>query len=917
MAVSKFMPLRRKSFPSGLGAPTRLDGPGATGGWAKWTIPLLIVLWPAVAMAAGGGTGTANPVHRTMMFVTQMGIIIFAAKMGNILFEKIKLPGVLGELCAGIVIGPFAIGRLGFYGFPKGLFPLPPLGEFPISPELYAISAVAAVVLLFNVGVETNLRMLLRYSFAGGLVGLGGVLFSFLLGDATVILFSKALFGRQLGFMDGPCLFAGVVTTATSVGITARILSEKHRLDSPEGVTILSAAVIDDVLGIIMLAIVSSIVAATRATGAIDWGHTGMVAVRVVGVWLAATVMGLVAARKISFLLKWFGERTSIAIMALGLALIVGGLFEQAGLAMIIGAYVTGLSLSRADISFVIREKLSSVYALLVPAFFCITGMLIDLGSLVSPAILLFGLAYTVTALVAKVVGCGLPALLADFNLRGAARIGFGMAPRCEVALIIAGIGLSTELLSPEIFAGVIIMVLVNTVVAPPALVFLFRSSAPGTRKAPAVERAGTKVSFEFPSFEMAEFFVGKVTGVFESEGFFVHKLGHDSQLYQLRKDESIIDLRLAGTVLTFVCRQADVPLVNTAMYEALAVFEHTIAGMKRPLDTKTISERVQDAGPLSPMTLVMKEYLTPELIKPRLKGTTKGEIIDEMIGMLARRKLVKDAAAALKAVWAREESMSTGLQYGVAIPHGKTDVVDRLVCAVGVKPDGVDFDSVDGEPSRIFILTLSPESKPAPHIQFMSTVSQILNSEGRKRILAARNANDIYTIFTSRPRPSPAAPAKPMPDRFGLSYYIKPELVEPDLKGAGKAEIIHELLALLDKSGLVRDVDVAAKAVLDREAQMSTGMGEGIAIPHGRTDAVDNLVCAIGVKREGVDFGSADAKPSTIFILVLTPQAGADPYLQFVASVMNVLHDDGRKRVLAARTKEELYQALTQAAVG
>src|SRR5690606_235538 len=132
------------------------------------------------------------------------------------------------------------------------------------------------------------------------------------------------------------------------------------------------------------------------------------------------------------------------------------------------GAYVMGLSLSQSDISHMVREKLSTVYALLVPVFFCVTGMQVNLMALTDWRVLVFGLVYAFMAMLAKLLGCGLPSMLAGFNLRGAARIGFGMAPRCEVALIIAGVSLARGFLSPEILAAVIIMVIINTVIAPP-----------------------------------------------------------------------------------------------------------------------------------------------------------------------------------------------------------------------------------------------------------------------------------------------------------------------------------------------------------------------------------------------------------------------------------------------------------------
>ena len=150
-----------------------------------------------------------------MLLAIQLGLILFAAKMGNILFKRIKLPGMLGELAAGMLIGPYCLGGFGFSGFGQGLFPR--LGEFTISPELYGFSAVAAVVLLFMVGLETDFRVLLRYSLAGGLVGLGGIVFALLLGAGVVVLFSEVLFNEPLGFMSGTCIFMGVVCTATSV----------------------------------------------------------------------------------------------------------------------------------------------------------------------------------------------------------------------------------------------------------------------------------------------------------------------------------------------------------------------------------------------------------------------------------------------------------------------------------------------------------------------------------------------------------------------------------------------------------------------------------------------------------------------------------------------------------------------------
>ncbi len=889
----------------------------------RWTLTALLAIGPAVAMgAATGSAGVDTPpeadmLHRMMVLAMQLGLILFAAKLVNILFQKIGLPGPLGELAAGVVIGPFALGSIPLVGFEHGLFHNPVYTGIAVTPELYGFASIAAIVLLFNVGLETNLKLLLRYAVVGGVVGLGGMLVSLALGAGCVVLFSDMLFGKQVSLLAPQCLFLGAITTATSVGITARILSDKKKLDCPESVTILSAAVIDDVLGIILLAIVMSLVTASKARvgGAVDWGRIGIVAVKALGVWLAATTAGLVAARRISSVLKWFGDRTAIAVLALGLALLVAGLFEEAGLAMIIGAYVMGLSLSKADISHVIQEKLHPIYILLVPVFFCVTGMQIDLGALGSPPVLLFGAVYAVAALASKVIGCGLPALLTSFNLRGAGRIGFGMAPRCEVALIIAGVGLSVKLsdgeplLNSQLFAAVIIMVVVNTVVAPPALMALFRSDKAGTRKAVPTDQTEVQSDFELPSPEMAEFFVGHLQGVFEAEGFFFHLINQRQRLYELRKDRTLISLQIDESALRFSCIPSEASLVNAAMYEALAHLERAIRGLKQPLDAQSIQKRLQDGNSSAEQVFRLGDYLTPALVEPRLRGNSKSEVLDELLDILVRNGAVDDREAARKAILTREESLSTGLQYGVAIPHGRTSAVKKLVCAVGIKPDGIDFAAMDGQPSRIFVLTLSPDDRPAPHVQFMSTVSQVLTDQGRQRMLGCTTSEEIWAVF-SGPRAA-AKPTRRKSGRFELADYLRAELCLPDLQGATKGEVIAELLAALADGGHVRDVETASRVVLEREGQSSTGMEKGLAVPHGRTDAVDRLVCAVGVKPGGIDFGAMDGRPSSIFVLVLTPVAGADPYLQFVASLIAALDEDGRRRVLAARTPEQLRAAL------
>lgn len=687
-----------------------------------------------------------------MLLVMQLGTILFAAKLGGLLFTRLKLPGVLGELLSGMVVGPFALGGLALPGFPEGLFPLMADGG-AVSPALYAFGAVAAVVLLLDVGLETDLKLLLRYAAAGGLVGLGGILVSFAGGVAATALLAGPLLGLELGFMHPVSLFMGVVSTATSVGITARILSERGKLDSPEGVTILSAAVVDDVIGIILLAVVLGMVSATSGGEAVNWGRVGWIAVKAFGVWLFSTLIGVAGSRRISWCLKLLRDPMAMAVLALGLALLMAGLFEQAGLAMIIGAYVTGLSLSQTDIRHVLREQLHPISLLLVPVFFSITGMMIDLRTLLSGPVLQFGFFFTLVAFVSKLLGCGLPALLANFNGRGALRIGLGMVPRGEVGLIVAGIGTRVALmpgggaLPGTLFASVVLMVMTSTLLGPPLLSLALRSPLRGSRRTEAESENRQQIVVQMSSEEMTAFFLQKLEQVFEDEGYFWHRLDRELMLYQMRKNASVLDLQVEDCNLIFRCDPGDSGVVRGMLLEAGASLEQALRRLQRPFDAKALGHdwlsSTDSVG--TPSKYKLSQFFTEARILPELQGRSKAEVIDELLAVLVAQGDLTDVAAARTAVWEREAKMSTALEEGVAIPHGKTDAVSRLVCAMGICREGIDAAALDGKPARFFVLTLSPKSKPTPHVQFMAAVSQFLNETGRAFLSEPRTRGEIF----------------------------------------------------------------------------------------------------------------------------------------------------------------------------
>lgn len=726
----------------------------------------LFAVLPLTALASSGSEGGAPGLTQRMMhLVIQIGVILFAARIGNMAFNKLRLPGVLGELCVGILIGPSLLGGVAIPWLPsfeRGVFYVPELirvAGSSVSPELYGFCAIASVVLLFLVGIETDLKLFTRYAVAGTMVGLGGVLFSFLAGDLLGMWLLPLVKPGQYGFFDPGCIFLGVMSTATSVSITARILSERKKLDTPEGATILSGAVLDDVLGIVLLAIGIGVVASAGVAGGravIDWGGIAMIALKAIGIWLGATVFGVLAAHRIGAGLKTLGGHNEIAVMALGLAMIVAGLFEEAHLAMIVGAYVMGLSLSRTDINHVVRESLQPIFAFLVPLFFTVMGMMVNVRQFMNPKILLFGVLYTIVAVAAKLVGCGVPALFCGFNLRGALRIGLGMVPRGEVALIIAGIGLASGSLTSEVFGVAVFMTLFTTLLPPPLLVRAFRSLQSGLRD-PSREAAHLPpMIYSFPTPQMGQLMLSHLLDALRREGFFVHALDHGNGIYQVRKAAMVIGITLENRCISFEIDAPEVVFVQTAMREVVAEMEETLSALRHPIDTAGFLQQESMKGGKRPQDAGAKiaKYLKPDAVKIALNAETKEGVIAELIDLLVAAGHVTDRQAALSAVIQREQAMSTGLQEGIACPHGRTSAVRDLACAVGVKAEGMDFESADGKPSHIFTLVLCSKEATAPYLEFMACLHDVLDEQGRQAVLAATSDRELYHALIAKRDP-------------------------------------------------------------------------------------------------------------------------------------------------------------------
>ncbi len=709
--------------------------------------PLLLLLAvPFAALASSGGEDVPAIMSR---LVLQLGIIVLAARIAGLLVQKFSVPSVLIELGIGIIIGPHLLGATPLPGFSHGIFPLASPTGIPVSNELYAIATIASIIMLFSAGLETDLALLLRFSLTGLAVGTGGVIVSFCFAALVVMHFF------HLQISDPKVLFMAVMCVSTSLGIVARILSEKRKMDSPEGVTILASAVIDDMLGIVALTVVTGILASSGgAAVASELGGSAnpvLTVGKAIAVWLAFTALGIVFAGHLARAMKRFKSITYISIVALGLALILAGIFQMAGLAMIIGAYVVGLSLSKTDLTDTVRDALEVINSFFVPVFFVVMGMLVDIHAVMSKEVLTFGAVLSLAMIASKVIGCGLPTLFFNFNRLGALRIGMGMVPRGEVSFIIAGIGLSSGVLDAGKFGAGVLMVLACAVVSPPIVSMLFGSPKKGVKKDLYV-RQTVSTPISVPTHELTDLLELRVVQAFRSEGFFIHSISLDNQsVYHLRKNAIHITLHTGYTGLEFESDKKDVLLVKAITYETLLHINDAVTGVKDLIKPEKMLEGLTDTDSQWRADSKFKEALSQYCIIPSLKAGSKREVVEKLVGMLHEHGLIKKGTddEAISAVMEREASMSTGMQHGVAMPHARTDAVENITLAVGLSRDGINFDSLDGEPSKIFVLILSPASTESPHIQFLANISALLNSEERRtELLACNGQTEIYKFF-------------------------------------------------------------------------------------------------------------------------------------------------------------------------
>jgi Kef-type K+ transport system membrane component KefB len=382
--------------------------------------------------------------HTADPFLFQLFFIFVWAKLFGEVFERLHVPAVLGEILAGVIVGPYGAALV-----------VP-------SDAIYAVAQIGAIFLLFTVGLETQPKDLLRVGRTSLYVALAGIAVPFILG-----------FGYMILRRDSPheAVFVAAAMVATSVGITARVLGDMHVLQSLAARIIMGAAVFDDILGMILLAVVVGLVSTTGMA----WAQLIITAIEAVGF---ALVMLFYAPRIVKRMEPGL-ERMSThdAPLVIALAICIGLSYGavKIGMAAIIGAFFAGLAFAEYSPRWNLQPRVAAINEFLAPFFFFSMGSRLNLGvfdrKLVVSAIIISLLAF-----VSKLVGCGLPVLRAGW--RHALKVGVGMVPRGEVGLIVALVGLQMTAISEQAYALVIFMTAATTLVAPPLLRILFEREA-------------------------------------------------------------------------------------------------------------------------------------------------------------------------------------------------------------------------------------------------------------------------------------------------------------------------------------------------------------------------------------------------------------------------------------------------------
>jgi len=394
--------------------------------------------------------------HGPVDLLLQLFAIFVSAKVVGEVFERFHVPSVLGEILAGAVLGPFA------------------LGWIRPSDTIHSLAEVGVIFVLFSAGLETRPRDLIRVGGKAVQVAVAGIVVPFILGFGYM---------KLRGDNSSEAVFVGAAMVATSVGITARVLGDLRVLSSQAAKIIMGAAVFDDILGMLLLAVVAGL----AAGGGLEWLHLSVLTAEAVGFALFMIFVAPKIVRRIEPRVARFSTQSSSLIVALSICLFLSWLAAKIGMAAIIGAFFAGMMFADHAEEWNLLPRVGGITEFLAPFFFFAIGTQLDV-KLFGNGVLAAAIIVSVLAIISKVIGCGLPMWRDGWPT--AFKVGIGMLPRGEVALIVALVGLQSGIVLQSTYAIVVFMTAVTTLIAPPVLRYLFRNEASQGNDHPSHARA-------------------------------------------------------------------------------------------------------------------------------------------------------------------------------------------------------------------------------------------------------------------------------------------------------------------------------------------------------------------------------------------------------------------------------------------
>ena len=386
--------------------------------------------------------------------IISLAILLFAAKLFAELFHRIKMPVVLGELLAGIIVGPFALGGLPIFNGE----PLVILDE-----TVKHIGEIAAIVILFIAGLEITPREFLRGGAASFTVGSLGVILPFFVGYYVFTAF---------GLEALEAMLIATALTATSIAITVQVLTELGKMQTKEARLILGAAIVDDILAIAALSVVTTMVQTGDTTPEIM--DIIFLILKILGLFVVLLIGSILIIPRILHVERLWRSEGSIEGIATAAFFGAAGIAAFVGLSPIVGAFSVGMAVASTRVIKQVEEYVSKLGIIFAPLFFAIIGAQVDLRGINIEVVYLSGIIIAI-AIITKLIGCGLPALIFLKEKTNAIKVGIGMISRGEVGLIVAGVGVSSGALSTDIYTTVIIMVAVTTIITPVWLKMVYR----------------------------------------------------------------------------------------------------------------------------------------------------------------------------------------------------------------------------------------------------------------------------------------------------------------------------------------------------------------------------------------------------------------------------------------------------------